>query len=178
MTRIAPWVSPEWAAIVTSDSDPEFLADQLASHIRKGLQTARGISGGGGPSSFPALALPLGAEDNFVCPDEHLQHLRERLDCWDDAGLLVIGYSAIDSSVLRELRRGRPLAACLVVDRDLECAAAVGRRLASKVSVTPGMMLAFDGDFASFVADEKILKGFLARTEIDGARDCLDRSSE
>jgi len=162
MTRLAPWFDDrEWQGHVSGSTPGPKLGAVVARCVGNALREARRPDYPANRAPlFPALALPLGANDRFVCPDTHVEHLRDQLDSSKDATLLVIGYSAIDSSVLDELR-GKRLAACAVVDRNFETAAIVGRRLAEIVAVPDRMMLAFDGDFADFVADDSQLTGFL-----------------
>lgn len=52
---------------------------------------------------YPALAVPLGADDQLVCPAKHVEAARGFLDSVDGLNLLVIGYSGIDNEVLRLL---------------------------------------------------------------------------
>ncbi len=51
---------------------------------------------------FPALSVPLGAPDEIVCPDDHIEFLKRRLaNCDGRIHLLVAGYSGLDDEVLR-----------------------------------------------------------------------------
>ena len=53
---------------------------------------------------YPALSVPLGPADELSCPPEHREFLRDRLTGSDELNLLVIGYSALDESVLKFLK--------------------------------------------------------------------------
>src|SRR6266487_833762 len=66
---------------------------------------------------YPALSIPVGEEDELVCPSEHLAAARERLGRADALNILVIGYSGLDREVLQLLRQsGRPAHRLLVVN--------------------------------------------------------------
>jgi hypothetical protein len=70
-----------------------------------------------GTLRYPALAVPLGAEDELVCPPSHLSFLRKRLQAQDGLNLLVIGYSGLDTEVLKLLRESEnTIRRLLVVD--------------------------------------------------------------
>ncbi len=50
---------------------------------------------------YPALALPDGPKDELVLPPEHLDHLRGILGTSQEIYLLVLGYSALDTEILK-----------------------------------------------------------------------------
>jgi hypothetical protein len=66
---------------------------------------------------YPALSVPLGEEDEIVCPDDHVMEARQRLGASDGIHLLVIGYSGLDQEVLTLLRQsGAKLRSLLVAN--------------------------------------------------------------
>jgi len=67
---------------------------------------------------FPALSVPVGQEDELVCPPAHVDFLSESLRTAQGLHLLVIGYSAYDQEVLRLIRdSGTTVASLMVVNR-------------------------------------------------------------
>ena len=52
---------------------------------------------------FPALTVPVGSEDEIVCPEEHELAMGQRLSEAKRVDLLVIGYSGLDTAVIRKL---------------------------------------------------------------------------
>jgi hypothetical protein len=53
---------------------------------------------------YPALSAPLGAEDDvFTCPESHLTAAAEIVGDADVVDILIVGYSCLDSAVLRHL---------------------------------------------------------------------------
>jgi hypothetical protein len=67
---------------------------------------------------YPALSVPLGAEDEIVCPESHVTAARERLGSANGINLLVIGYSGLDKEVLRLLREsGAKVQSLLIAKR-------------------------------------------------------------
>jgi hypothetical protein len=65
---------------------------------------------------YPALSVPLGPEDALSCPPEHVEFLERHLASLDELHLLVIGYSGLDTEVLRVLREAnRPIGSLMVV---------------------------------------------------------------
>jgi hypothetical protein len=87
---------------------------------------------------YPALAAPLGAEDELVCPPDHVAHLKQITGHWEPLDVLVIGYSGLDQEVLTQLSwGGRSIRSlCVVSDRD-ETADATARRIVDRVRVMP-----------------------------------------
>ena len=49
---------------------------------------------------WQALAVPLGPEDELVCPSAHVSRAEQMLEQMDGLNLLVIGYSGLDREVL------------------------------------------------------------------------------
>lgn len=70
---------------------------------------------------YPALSVPLGSEDELVCPPTHVTFLREWLKKPDGLNLLVIGYSGLDQEVLNLLREsGNGVRSLCVINHDAE----------------------------------------------------------
>jgi hypothetical protein len=89
-------------------------------------------------NGFPALAAPLGPEDELVCPPEHEEFVRQRLASADGIDLLVVGYSAYDQSVLKLIREsGNRLRTLFVVGADADMAGSVVQRIAEGVGHMP-----------------------------------------
>lgn len=87
---------------------------------------------GEGTTYFPALSVPVGAEDEVTCPDEHRGFLRERLRLADHLDLLVIGYSANDQEVLKLFREHHTKVRSVAV---VEPSQERGEAVANKLSV-------------------------------------------
>ena len=68
----------------------------------------------------PALAIPLDKGKTFVCPENHLYYLRERLELV--TRVLVIGWRATEQHfldlLLQRLPKNRPLSLCIVDKND------------------------------------------------------------
>lgn len=81
MTPQTVWFDDrDWQGLASGGTPGPELGAVLASQVRKALEQARRSSYSGGNPLFPALALPLGAKDTFVCPDMHVEHLRSQLN--------------------------------------------------------------------------------------------------
>jgi hypothetical protein len=84
---------------------------------------------------YPALSVPLGPEDELNCPDDHVSFLRERLQAADGLHVLTIGYSGLDSALLRLLRdSGNSLRSLLAVNLNRESASEASARIARAFS--------------------------------------------
>jgi hypothetical protein len=67
---------------------------------------------------YPALSVPLGPEDEFNCPPTHVDFARERLRHGDGLNILSVGYSGLDSRVLKLLKEsGNSLRSLYVVNQ-------------------------------------------------------------
>lgn len=83
---------------------------------------------------YPALAIPLGEDDEAVCPPEHLGFFSNGLQTADSLHLLVIGYSGVDQELLTRLgQTGTPIRSFGIVNRDRESGQAVLRRLSTGI---------------------------------------------
>jgi hypothetical protein len=98
---------------------------------------------------YPALSAPLGAEDELVCPPEHVQYLKAVTDDPEPLHLLVIGYSGLDQAALELLSSGgRPVASLTVVDVTEDAAHLAMERIGKKV--TSGKRAVVGGGFSEF----------------------------
>jgi hypothetical protein len=85
---------------------------------------------------FPALSAPLGAEDDLVCPPEHVTYLKKITGHHDPLDLLVIGYSGLDVSVLKLVSwGGRTIRSLGVVSDSKEHAVETSGRIMSIVNI-------------------------------------------
>ena len=136
-------------------ADLELREDIYLRHSSK-LHTTRGLSDGRsfapGDLYYPALSVPVGEEDELVCPASHVEFLRGKLKASSALSLLLIGYSGNDREVLSLIRRsGRTVEALTIVDQDLSGAEAVADRLRRHHGVVSEYTECFDGDFDKWV---------------------------
>jgi hypothetical protein len=114
--------------------DDTHLSRDISLRTGYNLEVIRGIADTGGRRSeayFPALAAPVGQADELVCPQPHVEYLKQRLAETQPMHLLVIGYSGLDQevvSLIRESERG--VKTLTIVDRGEEATMAVAERLA------------------------------------------------
>jgi len=102
---------------------------------------------------YPALAAPEGPDDRLVLPQAHQKFFFANLRQAQQIDLLVIGYSALDSEVLRLIRETRAKVRHItVVNQDRAMAAAVLERI-TKVGFNPVWNEVIDTDFASWSSD-------------------------
>jgi hypothetical protein len=120
----------------------------------------------GGPGgelyTYPALAAPLGAGDEIVCPPDHVHYAVAWLGARPRLNLLVIGYSGLDQRVLDLLAStGKQLNHVRIVNRNGGMAEsllkALGQRTGS--SLIPSVHVRVQ-DFADYVFDPD-LRGFI-----------------
>jgi hypothetical protein len=91
----------------------------------------------GGPAStatYPALALPLGPDDEIVMPDQHVRFLKQRINSAGEVDLLTVGYSGYDKEILKLITdaialRPTRIRRVTVVSHDSDEAARVYQRL-------------------------------------------------
>lgn len=102
-----------------------------------------------GKAQFPALAIPVETKQDYECPKEHLDILR---DCIPEVRkLLVIGWRATEKQFLQTLRenlRGR--LQVMVVAGEKESATEVIERM-RQAGVEAGEFLPASGGFSDFV---------------------------
>jgi len=108
---------------------------------------------------YPALSVPLGAEDQLVCPSEHLSEARTRLKRPDGINLLVIGYSGLDREVLQLLgESGSSVRSMLVANGSY----LAGAEAATRISQATGGGSAFqtdwvlDGGFSELITSGRL----------------------
>ena len=111
---------------------------------------------------YPALAVPLGEADEVVCPDDHVEHLREhQRHAPGGPNILVIGYSGFDNEV-RELLAwgGRPLSSLLVVNGKPETNLAAAEKIAGALGSPVHESMAFPGGFNDFAQSDSLIRYF------------------
>lgn len=85
---------------------------------------------------YPALSVPLGPDDEIVCPAEHTAFLVNRLADVGDVDLLVVGYSGLDRTVLdlfaENVKRFRTV---YIVNADAKTAREVAGRMSQALKV-------------------------------------------
>jgi hypothetical protein len=87
-------------------------------------------------NTFPALSVPLGPEDELVCPQEHQEFLVEKLQEAGAIDLLVVGYSAFDQAVINVIREASiDVRSFAVVNADQNCANEVAVRLGDQLAL-------------------------------------------
>jgi hypothetical protein len=116
---------------------------------------------------YPALAAPLGAEDELVCPPEHVAYLKEVTGHYDPLDVLVIGYSGLDQEVMKLLSwGGRSIRSLTVVSDTDEHAKETALRMTKGVRVMPAPgqneVTRISGGFTNF-AQEGDLDGYIER---------------
>jgi hypothetical protein len=100
---------------------------------------------------FPALSAPLGPEDEVVCPNDHVEYLREVTGHWDPLDVLVIGYSGLDKNVLTHLSwGGRQIRSLTVVSESEIAASAAAERISAEVNVAPDSVVLLGAGFTGF----------------------------
>lgn len=111
---------------------------------------------------YPALAVPLGEADEMVCPDWHVEHVREhQRHAPGGLNLLVIGYSGVDSEVRKLLAWGeRRLSSLLVVNGSLKQSLAAAEALTRDLKAPVFESMAFAGGFNDF-AQSNALSDYL-----------------
>jgi hypothetical protein len=105
-----------------------------------------------GELHYPVLSVPVGEADELVCPDQHVDYLKEKLAATQPLHLLLIGYSGNDREVLALVRGSeRGVKTLTIVDRSEEAAAAVADRLVREHGLTAESVRPFGGDFDAWV---------------------------
>ena len=100
---------------------------------------------------YPALSVPLGSEDEIVCPEEHVEHARQQLQSGEGLNLLVVGYSGLDEEVLKLLASAnRPVKTIRVVNGSTEASFNSVREFAASLGFEPIIEMAFSGTFTDF----------------------------
>jgi hypothetical protein len=111
---------------------------------------------------YPALALPLGSEDELVCPPDHVEHLRRRLRADDGLRLLVVGYSGNDQEVRNLIREsGNKIRSLLVANGDRDRSMLTVEIFANELGFVPRNEMAFAGGFDDLLRDEDVLSRYV-----------------
>ena len=115
---------------------------------------------------YPVLSVPLGPDDELSCPPEHQKFLHDRLTAPGELNLLVIGYSALDESVLKFLKDSdRPVGLVAIVTDSYEAGIDTATSFTETLSLEPesSSVFAYPHGFTSWVFDDDHgLDGFLA----------------
>ncbi|MGN6869475.1 MAG: hypothetical protein ACTHMY_13845 [Solirubrobacteraceae bacterium] len=114
---------------------------------------------------YPALAAPLGADDELACPPKHVEYLKNVTGHWDPLGVLAIGYSGLDRGVLDLLSwGGRSIRSLLVVsgsdDHSREAADRIMACVRVHGTVLGQLPALFGRGFSRFVS-EGVLDGYV-----------------
>jgi hypothetical protein len=112
---------------VSVDAPPADLADHLDTNIHLGGHSRvhdegpprhAKLRGMAETKLFPALTVPVGEQDEVVCPDSHQAFLDDRLASVGELHLLIVGYSAYDRTVIERIERSRKRIRTLTVVND------------------------------------------------------------
>lgn len=116
---------------------------------------------GNGRIFYPALSIPEGGKELFSCPPSHLETLTAVLpNCQD---FLVIGFSGLDTHVLRLLKTVRAVNNFAIVNGSGQAAAETLGRFAQQNGLfNRGVCLASDSGFTAFL-EQRHFKTFLER---------------
>jgi hypothetical protein len=121
-------------------------------------ELARAYGNEVGSLYYPALAVPLGPADEIVCPEAHVEHVREHQRYAPEGlNLLVIGYSGLDTEVQNLLAwGGRPLSSLKVVNGSFDDSFATVETLSRALKFSPTEDMAFNGGFTEFAQSEAL----------------------
>jgi hypothetical protein len=102
---------------------------------------------------YPALSAPLGSEDEFACPPNHVGTFTNELRTHDDIHLLTIGYSALDNAVLKLLARAEgKISKIAVVAESVESSRVTFDRIINALGYSVGAQF-FENGFNNFARD-------------------------
>jgi hypothetical protein len=126
------------------------------------IEGLRGLNGG--KLYFPALAAPLGPDDEPICPPSHVEALRDRLQQHQGGELhvLIIGYSCLDKSPLRIIKEAsNPIRSIVIANGSQGAGQAALERLRSELGpLAPyegrDSVEIFDGGFAKFSTSDEL----------------------
>ena len=100
---------------------------------------------------YPALSVPLGPDDEFNCPESHLEFIRKRLVATDGLNILSVGYSGLDSGLLQLLASsGNSIRSLFAVNHEGTSALEAATRIATAFSDVAHPDMAYAGTFESF----------------------------
>jgi hypothetical protein len=114
---------------------------------------------------FPALTVPVGEEDEVVCPNSHQRFLDKRLAEAHELDLLIVGYSAYDRTVIERIGRSeKRIATLTVVNESQRAANAVVARLRDRIprSLNGTQVEEADRPFGAWCRD--LMDIFMARS--------------
>ncbi|HZV27150.1 MAG TPA: hypothetical protein VFG00_12770, partial [Acidothermaceae bacterium] len=96
--------------------------------------------------------VPLGAEDELVCPESHIKCLWEHMTyAFDGLNVLVIGYSGIDNEVLNLIAQsGRRVKAIKVVNGSSELGLSAAEVFGKRLGFAVDSDKVFPGGFTDF----------------------------
>ena len=117
--------------------------------------------------------MPVGEEDELVCPPLHVEFLQTQLATADRLHLLIIGYSANDLEVLKLLKESKTeIESVLIVNRSEEDCGYVEQQLGRHLELRFGPISRpyFSRGFAAFTADDDGLPRY-----VTGLRESLAR---
>lgn len=105
---------------------------------------------------FPALAIPFQSKDDYECPPEHQETLRNCLP--EVHKLLVIGWRATEKKFLQMLHENlKGALRLMVVAGGKDPATEVKERIAA-AGIVAGQFMSTDGGFSDFVASVELDK--------------------
>jgi hypothetical protein len=115
------------------------------------LRASDGRNPHGPAVRYPALALPDGPKDELVLPPEHLDHLRGILGSSQEIYLLVLGYSALDTEILKLITESEcKVRRMTVVNSDVMPALEAFDRVTS-AGIEPIWPDVFDGSYTQWI---------------------------
>ena len=95
--------------------------------------------------------MPLGPDDEFNCPESHLDFIRKRLVATDGLHILSIGYSGLDSGLLQLLASsGNSIRSLFAVNHEGVSALEAATRIATAFLDVAHPDMAYAGTFESF----------------------------
>ena len=165
---LSPGFDPTYAEVYAALGEDIKLAEQV--ELREGdriseLRASEGHWVGGIPDMppvrpalyFPALSVPLGEEDEMMCPPSHVDYLRERLRAQDGLNLLIIGYSGIDKEVRRLLQEsGNSVRSLLIVNGSREAAEVAVRRINESITFDVRDEMLSTEDFSAWAQSDQL----------------------
>jgi hypothetical protein len=109
---------------------------------------------------YPALVAPLGSADEIVCPEAHVEWIREaQRNSPLGLSILVLGYSGLDQQLLELLAWGqRPVTKLCVVNGTSDASYTTVQILAERLRFEPTSEMAFNGGFDDFAQSEALTR--------------------
>jgi hypothetical protein len=151
----------DWERVTTlstNQADSRTVFDAPSSYVEEDDYVLRGYTGTG-RITLPALAIPVTAKSNFICPPNHVSSLTALLP--GVGRLLVVGWHGSENHFIEMLRIGlRKNIPALVVNQDVNGANVIAKRLHDArpdIQVEPSSL----GGFSHLAADLSSLAGLL-----------------